>query len=53
MPASTFRSWVIGTLFAVTGKFINQFSGGPYRDIGIGSNVAQLLCVLLALINHD
>jgi hypothetical protein len=49
MPASTFRSWVIGTLFVVAGKFVNQFFNGPYRSIGIGSNVAQLLCVLSAL----
>ena len=53
MPASTFRSWVIGTLFIVTNQFIYQPSGGPYRGIGIGSNIAQLVCVLPALIHHD
>ena len=53
MPASTFRSWVIGILFVVTGTFINQLFYGQYREIGIGYNVAQLLCVLPALIHHD
>jgi hypothetical protein len=53
IPASTFRSWVIGTLFVVVGKFTNQLFNGPYRNIGIASNVAQLLCVLPALIYHD
>jgi hypothetical protein len=43
MPASTFRSWVIGTLFIVASQFTYLTFNGPYRGIGIGSNIAQLL----------
>ena len=53
MSASTFRSWVIGTLFVVASKFSYLSFSSPYRGIGIGSNVPQLLCVLPALILHE
>jgi hypothetical protein len=43
MPASTFRSWVIGTLFVAAAGFINQFFSIRFTNISIGSNVAQLL----------
>ena len=52
MPASTFRSWVIGTIFIVTSQFSYLSFSSPYRGIGIGSNTAQLLCVLPALIHR-
>jgi hypothetical protein len=52
IPASTFRSWVIGTLFVAAGAFINQFFSIQYPSISVGSNVAQLLCVPPALIPH-
>ena len=53
LSASTFRSWVIGILFAAAGGFINQFFSIRYPNIGVGSEVAQLLCVLPALIPHE
>jgi hypothetical protein len=53
MPASTFRSWVIGTLIVVASQLTNQFFTSSHRNIGIGSNVAQFLCVLPALIHHE
>ena len=49
MTASTFRSWVIGTLFVAAGGFINEFFGIRYPGILVSSNVAQLLCVPPAL----
>ena len=52
MPASTFRSWVIGTLFVAAGGFINQFFSIRYPGISVGSNVAQLLCVPPVPIPH-
>jgi hypothetical protein len=52
MPASTFRSWVIGTLFIVAGRIFNwSFSIGG-SSTSVGSSVAQLLCVLPALIHR-
>ena len=45
MAASTFRSWVIGTLFVAAGSFINQFFSIRYPGIGVSCVVAQLLCV--------
>ena len=45
IPASTFRSWVIGTLFVTAGSFINQFFYIRYPGIRLGPEVAQLLCV--------
>jgi len=53
MAASTFRSWVIGTLFVVMGGFINQFFSIRYPGISVGANVAQLLCVSSALIPSE
>jgi hypothetical protein len=53
LPASTFRSWVVGTLFVAAASFINQFFGERYPDIYVGSIVAQLLCVLPTLIPHE
>ena len=52
LPASTFRSWVIGTIFVVAGRFVNRFISVEYRGVGVGSNVAQLLCALPDLIHH-
>jgi hypothetical protein len=52
LPANTFRSWVIGTIFVAAGGFINQFFSIRNPDIGVGSNVAQLLCVPPTLIPH-
>jgi hypothetical protein len=49
LSASTFRSWVIGTIFVAGGGFINQFFSIRYPGIGVSSKVAQLLCVLPAL----
>jgi hypothetical protein len=48
-PASTFRSWVIGTLFVAAAGFIDQFFNIRYPGIRVAANVAQLLCVLPAL----
>ena len=45
MAASTFRSWVIGSLFVVVGGFINQFFSIRYPGITVGANVVQLLSV--------
>ena len=53
LSASTFRSWVIGTVFVAAGGFINQFFSIRYPGIGVGSNVAQLLCVPPALSPHE
>ena len=50
MSASTFRSWVIGTIFVTAGAFIDQFFSIRSPGIGIGSEVVQLLCVPPALI---
>ena len=47
MPASTFRSWVIGTLFIVAARIFNWFF-----SIGVSSNVVQLLYVLPVLIHR-
>jgi hypothetical protein len=52
LPASTFRSWVIGTLFVATAVLIDQFFSIRYPGIAVGSGVAQLLCVLPAPIPH-
>ena len=53
ITASTFRSWVIGTLFVAGGSFINQFFSIRYPGISVSSNIAQLLCVPPALIPHN
>jgi hypothetical protein len=53
MAASTFRSWVIGTLFVAAGAFINEFFDIRYPSILVSSNVAQLLCVSPTLIPHE
>ena len=50
--ASTFRSWVIGTLYVAAAAFINQFFSIRDPGIGVGSGLAQLVCVLPALIPH-
>jgi hypothetical protein len=50
--ASTFRSWVIGTLFVAAAAFINQLFNIRYPGIIIGPDVAQLLCVPPALTPH-
>ena len=52
MPASTFRSWVIGTLFIVAGGIINWLLSIRGRSISVGSNIVQLLYVLPALIRR-
>ena len=52
LPASTFRSWVIGTLLVAAGAFINQFFTIRDPTISVDSNVAQLLCVPPSLIPH-
>jgi hypothetical protein len=52
IPASTFRSWIIGTVLVAAGGFINQFLSIRYPGTRVGSNVAQLLCVPPALIPH-
>ena len=52
LPASTFRSWVIGTLFVAAAGFINQAFSVQYPGIIVGPKVAQLLCVPLALTPH-
>ncbi|KAJ6599741.1 OPT-domain-containing protein [Mycena vulgaris] len=48
VPASTFRTWVIGTLFVGVGAFLNQFFSIRYPGIGVGPNVAQILAVPFA-----
>jgi len=53
LNASTFRSWVIGTLFVGAGAFINQFFSIRLPGISVGANIAQLLCVLPALIHCE
>jgi hypothetical protein len=53
MPVSTFRSWVIGTIFVAAGGFINQYFSIRSPGIGVGSDIAQLLCVLPAPIPHE
>ena len=53
LPASTFRSWVVGTIFLAAGSFINKFLNIRYPNICIGSEVARLLCALPALIPHE
>ena len=53
MPASTFRSWVIGTLLVGADSFINQFFSIRYSGASFDPNVAQLLCVLPTLITHE
>jgi hypothetical protein len=50
MPASTFRSWLIGTLFVAGAGFINQFFSIQYFGIVVGPDVAQFLCVPPSLI---
>ena len=45
MAASTFRSWVIGTLFVAAGGFINQFFIIRYPGVSVGFDAAQLLYV--------
>ena len=52
MPASTLRSWDIGTLFVAATAFIDQFFSIRCPSIFVGSGVAQLLCVLPALNYH-
>jgi hypothetical protein len=53
LPANTFRSWVVGTFFLAADGFINQFFSIRYPNIGVGSEVSQLLCVLPTLIPHE
>ena len=53
MPASTFRSWVIGTIFVAGGGFINQYFSIKGLGDTLGSNIAQLLCVLPAPTPHE
>ncbi|KAJ7775950.1 OPT-domain-containing protein [Mycena maculata] len=48
MPASTFRTWVIGTIFCAAEAFLNQFFSIRYPGITIGPNVAQILAVPVA-----
>ncbi|KAJ7484142.1 OPT-domain-containing protein [Mycena latifolia] len=48
VPASTFRTWVIGTIFVCAGSLINQLFSIRYPSIGVGPNVAQILAVPLA-----
>ncbi|KAJ7741785.1 OPT-domain-containing protein [Mycena maculata] len=43
VPVSTFRTWVIGTIFVAAGGFINQFFSIRFPGISVGSNVAQVL----------
>ena len=50
MAASSFRTWIIGTIFVGAGAFINQFFSIRYPGISVGANVAQLLYVSPALI---
>ena len=52
LPTSTFRSWVIGTIFVAAAGFINQFLSIRYPGIYVGPNVVQLLCVPPSLIPH-
>jgi hypothetical protein len=52
IPASTFRSWVIGTLYVAAAAFINQFFSIRDPGIGVGSGLSQLVCVPPALIPH-
>ena len=52
LPASTFRSWLIGTLFVAAACFINQFFSIQYFGIVVGPDVAQFLCVPPSLIPH-
>jgi hypothetical protein len=52
MAASTFRSWVIGTLLVAAGSFVNQFFVKGDTSVNVGSTVAQFLCVPPALILH-
>jgi hypothetical protein len=52
MAASTFRSWVLGTLFVAAGSFINQFFTIRYPAISVDSDVAQLLCVQPSLVPY-
>ncbi|KAJ7159352.1 OPT-domain-containing protein [Mycena crocata] len=47
-PASTFRTWVIGTVYVAVGAFINQFFSIRYPNIFVGTNVAQILAVPFA-----
>lgn len=53
MAASTFRSWIIGTIFVAVGGFINQFFSIRYPGISVGANVAQLLWVSSTLVPHE
>ncbi|KAJ7106285.1 OPT oligopeptide transporter protein-domain-containing protein, partial [Mycena epipterygia] len=48
VPASTFRTWVIGTIFVCIGGFINQFFSIRFPGIGVGPNVAQICAVPVA-----
>ncbi|KAJ7106264.1 OPT oligopeptide transporter protein-domain-containing protein, partial [Mycena epipterygia] len=48
VPASTFRTWVIGTIFVCIGGFINQFFSIRFPNIGVGPNVAQICAVPVA-----
>ncbi|ORX33445.1 OPT oligopeptide transporter protein-domain-containing protein [Kockovaella imperatae] len=43
MPVMTFRSFLIGTIFAVVGSFIDTLFSFRQPAIGIGTSVAQLL----------
>lgn len=44
MPSSTIRAWVIGLFFVGLFAFINQLFSIRQPAIGVGSNVAQILC---------
>ncbi|KAJ6505760.1 OPT-domain-containing protein [Mycena vitilis] len=48
VPASTFRTWVIGTVLVAVGALLNQFFSIRFPNIGVGPNVAQILAVPLA-----
>ncbi|KAF8173175.1 OPT-domain-containing protein [Mycena galopus ATCC 62051] len=47
VPASTFPTWVLGTILVAAGAFLNQFFSIRYPTIGVGSNVAQVVAVPL------
>ncbi|KDQ52977.1 hypothetical protein JAAARDRAFT_137861, partial [Jaapia argillacea MUCL 33604] len=43
MPASTFRTWVLGLTWAVLLPGINQFFFFRYPSVGVGGTIAQLV----------
>ncbi|KAJ7117186.1 hypothetical protein C8R44DRAFT_792097, partial [Mycena epipterygia] len=48
LPAGTFRTWVIGSIFVCMGGFANQFFSIRFPNISLGPNVAQICAVPLA-----